>query len=133
MLFTHIDPTPPLETIRKVYEMLTAGTWKSLQFVGNVCYLIAWAFDFLSRKTEPDKPIFGTQPGEAEFCQFCVSIHDWATDGDVAVQRSAIGAWLVKAALLALLNRLIAEIAKNGLPDWIADLVKELKDELEAL
>lgn len=130
----HIDPTPPLDVIRKVYELLKAGDWLSLDLWANLGYLVAWSLDFLSRKAEPDGPIFGAgDPCEAEFCQMCVEIHDWATEGDLQVQRSAIGAWLVKAMLLALLNRVLAELAKNGLPDWLAEMIRQVKEAIEEL
>lgn len=133
-VLTHIDPTPPLDMIRKVYELLKAGSFTSLELWSSLAYLVAWAIDFLSRKTDPDNPVFGESDAtEAEFCQVCVAIHDWATDGDPQVQRSAIGAWLVKAMLLALLNRVLSELAKNGLPDWLADMIRQVKEAIEEL
>lgn len=134
VILKDINPAPPLDVIRKVYDLLRAGDFTSLVFWANLFYLVAWAIDFLSRKTGPDNPIFGeVDTVEAEFCQACVAIHDWATDGDPQVQRSAIGAWLVKAMLIALAKRLLAEFAKNGVPDWLADWLRQIKDAIEEL
>ena len=130
----HIDLTPPLDVIKRVWEGISAGRWSDLALWGDIMYLGAWALAFLDQKTQPDDPIFGSRsPEEAAFCAYCVNIHDWATDNQVVVQQSAIGAWLVKAMLLALLNRLLREFAANGIPDWLAKIIQDIKDQIEAL
>lgn len=134
MIPKHIDPTPPLDVIREVWEGISAGRWTDLGLWANVGYLVAWALRFLDQKTQPDAPVFGSSsPEEAAVCSYCVKIHDWATGGEVVVQQSAIGAWLVKAMLIALLNRLLRELAANGLPDWLERIIQDIKDQIEAL
>lgn len=134
MNLKHIDPTPPLDVIKAVWDGLQAGRWTDLELWASVCYLISWSLAFIDKKTEPDTPVFGSSsPEDALMCAYCVKIHDWATDGQIVVQQSAIGAWLVKAMLLALLNRLLREVAANGLPDWLAKIIQDIKDQLEAL
>ena len=130
----HIDLSPPLDVIKRVWEGILAKRWTDLAFWADAMYLVTWALAFLAQKTKPDDPIFGSRsPEEAAFCRYCVNIHDWATDNQVVVQSSAIGAWLVKAMLLALLNRLLREFAANGIPDWIAKIIQDIKDQIEAL
>lgn len=134
MELKHIDPAPPVDVVREIWEAITAKRWTDLKLWANVGYLVAWALWFLGQKIDPDQPVFGTRtPEESEFCGYCVNIHDWATSGDVIVNRNAIGAWIVKAMLLALLNRIIRELAANGLPDWLAEIIQNIKDQIEAL
>lgn len=134
MIVRHIDPAPPLDVIKAVWDKIAAAQWTDLSLWANALYLASWALEFLDQKIDPDKPIFGgSDPVEAEFCSYCVKIYDWAADGSAEVQRSAIGAWLVKAMLLALLNRVLRELAANGLPDWLAEIIQEIKDKIEAL
>lgn len=134
MTLRHVDPAPPLDVIKAVWDKISAGQWADLGLWADVGYLISWALEFLDQKIDPDKPIFGgSDPVETEFCSYCVKIYDWAADGSAEIQRSAIGAWLVKAMLLALLNRLLRELAADGLPDWLAKIIQEIKDKIESL
>lgn len=130
----HIDPTPPIDVIKVVWDGISSGRWTDLTLWANIAYLVAWALNFLGQKLDPDNPVFGeSDPVESEFCGYCVKIYDWAADGSSQVQSSAIGAWLVKAMLMALLNRLLRELAADGLPDWLAEIIQRIKDQIEAL
>lgn len=130
MLTKHIDPAPPLDVIKKVWEMIAAKQFTDLELWANVGYLVSWALQFLSTKIGPDGPVFGTEANEEEFCSYCAKIYDWAADGSSEVQRTAIGGWLVKAMLIALLDRLIRELAVSGIPDWLAEILNALKQRL---
>lgn len=129
----HIDRDKlPTAELTRVWELLKAQAFTDFEFLGNLAYVIGWSFFWL--KDRQDGPIvFGSTAEEAEFCAVCAAVYNWATE-DAAVQRSAIGAWLVKAMLLALLNRLIAELAeRDQLPQWLRELFDLWKKQIEAL
>lgn len=129
----HIDrDILPNAELTKVWQLLMAKAFTDLELWANLAYVAGWAVLWL--KDRQDSPIvFGGTAEEAEFCATCAAVYNWASE-DAAVQRSAIGAWLVKAMLLALLNRLIVELAQSDqLPQWLRELLAVIKEQIEAL
>lgn len=130
----HIDSDSlPTEQLRQVWEAIQAKQFTDLLFLANLLYIASWSVKWLKERKE-NGPIFGEAPEEAEFCDLCGRIIDWAQEQDARPVGSAIGAWLVQAMLLALLNRLLREFAEGGaLPDWLADFIERVKEQIEAL
>lgn len=130
----HIDTEKlPLDELKKAWELILAKQFRDLELYANLCYVAGWAILWLKGRRE-GPVVFGETPDEQEFCDLCVQMIDWAEDNEPRPQGSAIGAWIVKAMLMAVINKLIRELAENGdLPDWLLDIIESLKEQIEAL
>jgi hypothetical protein len=130
----HVDSgTLPIDELKIVWDAILAKNFTDLTAVSKLLYVASWAVDWLGNRKE-GPVVFGETEQEAEFCELCGQIIDWAEDATPRAAGSAIGAWLVKAMLLALLNRLIRELAEGGaLPDWLADVIERIKEQIDAL
>jgi hypothetical protein len=129
----HIDAQNlPTAELKAAWELIIAKQFRDLTLYANLAYVVGWAILWL--QTRREGPIFGETPEEAEFTELCAKIVDWADGNEVRPEGSAIGAWLVKAMLMALLNKLIRELAANGsLPDWLMQIIERIKEQIEAL
>ena len=130
----HIDTqNMPTAELKAAWDLILAKQFRDLSLYANLMYVVGWAILWLKQRKE-GPVIFGETPEEAEFVELCAKVVDWADGNEVRPQGSAIGAWLVKAMVMALLNKLIRELAANGsLPDWLMELIENLKEQIEAL
>jgi hypothetical protein len=130
----HIDTANlPTDQLKAAWDLILAKQFSDLTLYANLLYVASWAILWLKSRRE-GPVVFGETPEEAEFCELAGNVVDWADGNEVRPRGSAIGAWLVKAMVIALVNRLIRELAKNGsLPDWLLKIIERLKEQIEAL
>lgn len=130
----HIDEQNlPTAELKRAWELILAKQFRDLELYANLAYVAGWAVLWLKGRRE-GPVVFGETPEEAEFCELCAKMTDWAQDNEVRPEGSAIGAWIVKAMLMAVINKLIRELAENGdLPDWLLDIIESVKEQIEAL
>lgn len=131
----HIDTqSMPTAELKAAWDLILAKQFRDLSLYANLMYVVGWAILWLKQRKE-GPVIFGETPDEAEFVELCAKVLDWAQENEEArPEGSAIGAWIVKAMLMAVISKLVRELAKNGdLPDWLLEIIESVKEQIEAL